>query len=74
LELASLNYLPDWPARYPVPTAPISFVPELGTDEVLSMFTPKDRLKGLAPEDRLEGLASEEIETYLKKLRMKTVH
>jgi len=56
-----LYYLPDWLARYPVPTAPISFVPELGTDEVLSMFTPKDRLKGLTPEDRLEGLASEEI-------------
>jgi hypothetical protein len=38
------------------------------------MFTPEDRLKGLAPEDRLEGLAPEEIEAYLKKLKMKTVH
>jgi hypothetical protein len=40
-------------------------LPELSPDEVLSMFTPEDRLKGLAPE---------EIEAYLKKLKMKTVH
>jgi len=31
-------------------------LPEMDTDEVLSMFTPKDRLKGLAPKDRLKGL------------------
>ena len=49
-------------------------LPELNPDEVLSMFTPEDRLKGLAPKDRLEGLAPEEIEAYLKKLKMKTVH
>ena len=58
-------------------------LPEMDTDEVLSMFTPKDRLKGLAPKDRLkgltpkdrlEGLDPEEIETYLKKLKMKTIH
>jgi hypothetical protein len=49
-------------------------LPELSPDEVLSMFTPTDRLKGLALEDRLEGLDPEEIETYLKKLKMKVVH
>ncbi len=49
-------------------------LPEMDTDEVLSMFTPEDRLKGLAPKDRLEGLDPEEIETYLKKLKMKMVH
>jgi hypothetical protein len=35
-------------------------LPELGADEVLSMFTPDDRLRGLAPKDRLESLAPEE--------------
>jgi|APCry1669188910_1035180.scaffolds.fasta_scaffold121870_2 hypothetical protein len=45
-------------------------LPELNPDEVLSMFTPEDRLRGLALKDRLKGLAPKEIESYLKKLKI----
>ena len=55
------------------------FTPEdrlkgLAPKDRLKGLAPKDRLKGLAAKDRLEGLAPEEIEAYLKKLKMKTVH
>jgi hypothetical protein len=47
---------------------------DLAPKDRLRGLAPKDRLEGLATKDRLEGLDPEEIETYLKKLKMKTVH
>ena len=46
----------------------------LAPKDRLEGLAPEDRLEGLAPKDRLKGLAPEEIEAYLKKLKMKTVH
>lgn len=43
----------------------------LDPDEIMTRFSIKDRLRGLAPEDRLKGLAPEEIEKYLKQLKKK---
>jgi hypothetical protein len=54
--------------------APKDRLKGLAPKDRLEGLAPKDRLEGLAPKDRLEGLAPKEIEAYLKKLKMKTVH
>jgi hypothetical protein len=54
--------------------APEDRLEGLAPKDRLKGLAPEDRLEGLAPKDRLKGLAPEEIEAYLKKLKMKTVH
>ncbi len=69
-----MKFQSDSLVRPQLDLAPKDRLRGLAPKDRLEGLATKDRLEGLATKDRLEGLDPEEIETYLKKLKMKTVH
>jgi hypothetical protein len=49
---------------------PEELLARLAPEQRLAGLAPEQRLAGLAPEQRLAGLSMEEIEAYLRQLRL----